>query len=146
MTPFTDEYFMKKAIAQAHLAFDSEEIPVGCVITCDNKIIAQTHNLTETLTDVTAHAEIQAITAASNTLGGKYLNECVVYITLEPCTMCAGALAWAQIGKIVYGAQDQKRGYSILAPSVLHPKTNVVSGVMQEECAQLIKDFFASKR
>lgn len=141
-----DQYFMRQALNEAKKAFDEDEIPVGCVVVCNDKIIARTHNLTETLTDVTAHAEMQAITAAANYLGGKYLMDCILYVTVEPCTMCAGALAWAQIGKIVYGASDEKRGYSSYTSNVLHPKTEVVHGVLAYECADLMKQFFAAKR
>ena len=144
--PFDDYYFMKKAFAEAMQAFEEDEIPVGAVIVSKGKIIARAHNLTETLTDVTAHAEMQAITAASNLLGGKYLNDCTLYVTLEPCAMCAGALAWAQIGKIVYGASDEKRGYKKLAPNALHPKTEVIAGVLGTECGELVQEFFKQKR
>jgi tRNA(adenine34) deaminase len=143
---FSHEYFMQQALVEARKAFDKEEVPVGAIIVADNIIIARSHNLTETLNDVTAHAEIQAITAASEYLGGKYLDKCSLYVTLEPCTMCAGALYWAQLGTLVYGATDEKRGYSLLQSSVLHPKTTVISGVFQNEATQLMKDFFAQKR
>lgn len=143
---FSDEYFMKKALEEAKTAFEEGEVPVGCVIVCQNKIIARAHNMTEKLNDVTAHAEMQAITAATNTLGGKYLNDCVLYVTLEPCTMCAGALSWSQIGKVVYGAPDLKKGYTVFAPNILHPKTEVVNGILENESAQLIKLFFQLKR
>jgi tRNA(adenine34) deaminase len=144
--PFTDEYFMKKAFAEAVLAFEKGEVPVGAVVVCNQKIIARAHNLTETLNDVTAHAEMQAITAAANTLGGKYLNDCTLYVTLEPCVMCAGALGWAQIGKIVFGATDEKRGFRKFAANSLHPKTEVTTGVLETECAELIQEFFRQKR
>ena len=144
--PFNDEYFMKKAFAEALQAFEKDEIPVGAVVVSKGKIIARAHNLTETLTDVTAHAEMQAITAASNLLGGKYLTDCILYVTLEPCVMCAGALAWSQIGKIVYGASDEKRGYQKLAAKAVHPKTEVVGGVLAAECGELIQEFFKAKR
>jgi len=144
--PFTDEYFMKKAFAEAVLAFEKGEVPVGAVVVCNQKIIARAHNLTETLNDVTAHAEMQAITAAANTLGGKYLNDCTLYVTLEPCVMCAGALGWAQIGKIVFGASDEKRGFRKFAANSLHPKTEVNGGVLETECAELIQEFFRQKR
>ena len=144
--PFNDEYFMKKAFAEALRAFDEGEIPVGAVVVAKGKIIARAHNLTETLNDVTAHAEMQAITAASNHLGGKYLNDCTLYITLEPCTMCAGALGWSQIGKIVYGAGDEKRGFKKFAPKTLHPKTELVGGVLEIESAELLQEFFKQKR
>jgi tRNA(adenine34) deaminase len=144
--PFNDEYFMKKAFAEALQAFDKGEVPVGAVVVAGQKIIARAHNLTETLNDVTAHAEMQAITAAANMLGGKYLNDCVLYITLEPCVMCAGALGWSQIGKIVYGASDEKRGFKRFAPKSLHPKTEIVGGVMEVECTELLQEFFKQKR
>ncbi|MGL2987446.1 nucleoside deaminase [Flavobacterium sp. RSSA_27] len=143
--PFTDEYFMKKALQEAEMAFDKGEIPVGAVIVVADKVIARTHNLTELLNDVTAHAEIQAITAAANFLGGKYLKDCTLYVTLEPCQMCAGALYWSQIAKIVFGASDTHRGYEKLGTQ-LHPKTTVVRGVLAEEAADLMKRFFAEKR
>ena len=143
---FDDSYFMKQALSEAQKAFEENEIPVGAVVVCDNRVIARAHNLTETLTDVTAHAEMQAITAAANVLGGKYLTECTIYITLEPCPMCAGALGWAQIARIVYGASDEKRGFSRYAPHVIHPKTRVDKGVLADECASLIKRFFEKKR
>lgn len=146
MEPFNDEYFMQRAIAEAKLANAEGEIPVGVVVVSQNRIIARSHNLTETLNDVTAHAEMQAITAAANLLGGKYLNDCTLYVTLEPCVMCAGALAWAQIGKIVYGASDDKRGFRKFAPNALHPKTEIISGVLEAECSKLITDFFRGKR
>ncbi len=142
---FTDEYFMKKAYQEAQLAFEKGEIPVGALIVIDNKVIARSHNLTELLHDVTAHAEMQSITAAANYLGGKYLKGCTLYVTLEPCQMCAGALYWSQISKIVFGARDEQRGYLTLGTQ-LHPKTEVVQGVLAEECAQLMKDFFGSRR
>ena len=144
--PFNDEYFMKKAFAEALLAFEKGEVPVGAVVVADQKIIARAHNLTETLNDVTAHAEMQAITAAANLLGGKYLNDCTLYITLEPCVMCAGALGWSQIGKIVFAASDDKRGYKKFASKALHPKTEVVGGVLETECSELLQEFFKSKR
>lgn len=142
---FTDEYFMKKAFQEAQAAFERDEIPVGAVIVVDNRVIAKTHNLTEMLTDVTAHAEMQAITAAAGFLGGKYLTGCTLYVTLEPCQMCAGALYWSQITKVVYGAADEKRGYRAMGGK-LHPKTIVVSGVMEKECGELVKEFFKKKR
>jgi tRNA(adenine34) deaminase len=144
--PFSDEYFMKKAFAEAVQAFDEGEIPVGAVVVASNKIIARAHNLTETLNDVTAHAEMQAITAAANLLGGKYLNDCTLYVTLEPCTMCAGALGLAQTGRIVYGASDPKRGFRKFAPHALHPKTEIVGGVLETECGELLQEFFKNKR
>jgi tRNA(adenine34) deaminase len=143
--PFSDEYFMKKALQEAELAFEKGEIPVGALIVVDNKIIARTHNLTELLNDVTAHAEMQAITSAANFLGGKYLTGCTLYVTLEPCQMCAGALYWSQISKIVFGASDENRGFEKMGTQ-LHPKTTVVRGVMAEEAANLMKSFFAGKR
>jgi len=146
MQPFDDVYFMKRAFQEARLAYEKGEVPVGAVVVANNRIIARSHNLTETLTDVTAHAEMQAITAAANLLGGKYLNECTLYVTLEPCVMCAGALGWAQLGKLVYGAKDEKRGFSKFAPKGLHSKTEVVSGVMAEDCADLMTAFFQERR
>ncbi|WP_026711120.1 nucleoside deaminase [Flavobacterium filum] len=143
--PFNDTYFMKKALQEAETAFEKGEIPVGAVIVVDNKIIARTHNLTELLHDVTAHAEMQAITSAANYLGGKYLKGCTLYVTLEPCQMCAGALYWSQISKIVFGARDEQRGF-IKMGTQLHPKTEVVSGVLANEAADLMVRFFASKR
>lgn len=142
----TDEFFMKQAIAEAHKALDASEIPIGAVIVANNKIIARGHNLTETLGDPTAHAEMQAFTAATEFLGGKYLNDCTLYVTLEPCVMCAGASYWAQIGRIVYGASDAKRGYKSIGNQILHPKTEVVFGIMENECANLLIEFFKDKR
>lgn len=142
---FTDEYFMKKALVEAHLAFDKGEVPVGAIVVIDNKVIARSHNLTELLNDVTAHAEMQAITSAANFLGGKYLKNCTLYVTLEPCQMCAGALYWSQISKIVYGASDESRGFSKLGTQV-HPKTEIVKGVLENECALLMRAFFRIKR
>jgi tRNA(adenine34) deaminase len=144
--PFSDEYFMKKAFSEAVLAFEKGEVPVGAVVIGNQKIIARAHNLTETLNDVTAHAEMQVITAAANLLGGKYLNDCILYVTLEPCVMCAGALGWSQIGKIVYGATDEKRGFKKFAAKALHPKTEVIGGVLETECAELLQEFFRTKR
>lgn len=141
-----DVYYMKQALMEAEKASGRGEVPVGAVVVCRDRIIASTHNLTETLNDVTAHAEMQAITAAANSLGGKYLTDCTLYVTVEPCVMCAGAIAWAQTGRLVFGADDDKRGYQRYAPQALHPKTEVVKGVMAEECAQLMKDFFRRKR
>jgi tRNA(adenine34) deaminase len=143
--PFTDEYFMKKALQEAETAFEKGEIPVGAIIVIDNKVIARSHNLTELLHDVTAHAEMQTITAAANFLGGKYLKNCTLYVTLEPCQMCAGALYWSQISKIVFGASDEKRGYQKMGTQ-LHPKTTVVTGVLSNECGDLMQRFFTSKR
>ena len=145
LNPFTDEYFMKKALQEAEIAFDKGEIPVGAIIVIDNKIIARGHNLTEMLHDVTAHAEMQTITAAANFLGGKYLLGCTLYVTLEPCQMCAGALYWSQISKIVFGASDENRGFEKMGTQ-LHPKTTVVRGVLAEEAAGLMKRFFVKKR
>lgn len=142
---FTDEYFMKKALQEAEMAFDKGEIPVGAVIVVNNTIIARSHNLTEMLHDVTAHAEMQSITAAANFLGGKYLKDCTLYVTLEPCQMCAGALYWSQITKIVFGARDEQRGFMVMGTK-LHPKTAVVFGVMANEAADLMKRFFVSRR
>lgn len=143
---YDDNYFMKLAIKEARFAFEEGEIPVGAIVVCENRVIARAHNLTEKLNDVTSHAEMQAITAAAFVLGGKYLDECTMYVTVEPCSMCAGALAWAQIKKLVYGAKDEKRGYSKFFPSLLHPKTEVVSNLMAEEAAGLMKSFFELKR
>lgn len=143
---FDDSMFMRQAFNEAQIALDEGEIPVGAVVVANNRIIARAHNLTEKLTDVTAHAEMQAITSAADFLGGKYLNDCTLYVTLEPCVMCAGALAWSQIGKVVYGASDDKRGFARLTERVMHPKTEIVSGVMAEECAQIVTDFFKKKR
>lgn len=137
---------MRKALAEAQQAFDEGEIPIGAVIVCQDRVIARAHNLTETLHDVTAHAEMQAITAAANELGGKYLTGCTLYVTVEPCTMCAGALAWSQISRIVYGAEDEKRGYQLYAPHALHPKATITKGILEEECRALIQDFFKNKR
>jgi tRNA(adenine34) deaminase len=142
---FTHEYFMKKALNEAHLAFEKGEIPVGVVVVINDKVIARGHNLTEMLTDVTAHAEMQAITAAANFLGGKYLTGCTLYVTLEPCQMCAGALYWSQVSKVVYGAADDHRGYRATGGR-LHPKTEVVTGIMAEECGALMKVFFKQRR
>ncbi len=141
----SDTYFMQKALQEAQIAFEQGEVPVGAVITIGERIIAKAHNLTEKLTDVTAHAEMQAITAASEYLGGKYLMDCTLYVTLEPCVMCAGALYWSQIGKVVYGAMDSKRGYHLFG-NLLHPKTQVVQGVLEEPCSQIVKDFFLQRR
>ena len=141
-----DTYFMKKAMEEAETAFREDEIPVGAVIVCQGSIIARAHNLTETLSDVTAHAEMQAITSAANHLGGKYLDDCTLYVTLEPCPMCAGAIGWAHIGRLVYGASGPKHGYSVFAPSVLHPRTEVVTGILDEESSSLLRRFFKNKR
>ena len=142
----TDEQYMLRALEQAQMAADRDEVPVGVVVVCQDRIIARGHNLTETLNDVTAHAEMQAVTAAANALGGKYLSDCTLYVTVEHCVMCAGALAWAQVGRIVYGASDPKRGYSVYAPEALHPRTQVTAGVLAEECGELMRQFFKSKR
>ncbi len=143
---FSDEYFMKKALDEAQIAFDKGEIPVGAVVVCNNKIVAKAHNLVETLNDVTAHSEILAISSAAEYLGGKYLPECTIYITLEPCVMCSGALQWAQIGRVVYGAKDETRGYNKNAPNALHKKTKITSGILEEGCSNILKEFFAKKR
>jgi len=143
---FTDEYFMKEALKEAKKALDADEVPIGAVIVSNNKIIARGHNLTESLNDPTAHAEMQAFTSATDHLGGKYLNNCTLYVTLEPCVMCAGASYWSQIGRIVFGASDSKRGYQSVANSILHPKTNVLSGILENECSNILIDFFKSKR
>lgn len=137
---------MKEALKEARKAFDLDEVPVGVVIVANNKIIARGHNLTERLNDVTAHAEMQTITAAANAIGGKYLIDCTIYVTLEPCVMCAGALAWGQVSRLVYGAKDSKRGYNTLQGNILHPKTEVITGILSAECEKLMKDFFAQKR
>ena len=141
-----DERFMRMALAEARQAYEAGEIPIGAVVVCRDRPIARAHNLTETLNDVTAHAEMQAITAAANTLGGKYLTDCTLYVTVEPCTMCAGAIGWAQIPRIVYGTADPKRGFHDIAPKALHPKATVTTGVLEEECRRLMQEFFAAKR
>lgn len=141
-----DTYYMKQALMEAEKAAGQGEVPVGAVVVCRDRIIARAHNLTETLNDVTAHAEMQAITAAANYLGGKYLSDCTLYVTVEPCVMCAGAIAWSQMGKLVFGASDEKRGYQRYAPQALHPKTVVSQGVMADECAALMKVFFKNRR
>ena len=141
-----DEKYMRLALEEAKMAFNEEEVPVGAVIVAGDRVVGRGHNLVETLTDVTAHAEIQAITAASSTIGGKYLNDCTLYVTVEPCPMCAGALAWSQIGRIVYGVSDPKRGFSTISDNMLHPRTVVTSGVLAEECERLMIDFFAKLR
>lgn len=145
-TATDDVRYMKMALAEAEQAYAEGEVPVGAVVVCKGRVIARAHNLTETLTDVTAHAEMQAVTAAANYLGGKYLNDCALYVTVEPCVMCAGALGWAQLGRLVYGAADEKRGYRRYAPQALHPKAEVMEGVMAEECAELMKRFFSERR
>lgn len=141
-----DERFMRMALDEARMAMEQDEIPVGAVVVANEQVIGRGHNLTETLRDVTAHAEMQAITAGAETLGGKYLTGCTLYVTVEPCVMCAGAIGWSQLGRLVYGASDEKRGFKRFAPEALHPKTVVVSGVMEEECAELMKAFFKKKR
>lgn len=141
-----DLFYMSKALEQARIALDADEIPIGAIIVCGDRIIARASNLTEALNDVTAHAEMQAITSAANLLGGKYLKGCTLYVTVEPCVMCAGALGWSQIDRVVYGAPDTKRGYALYAPHAFHPKTRVTAGVMEDECRQLMQDFFKAKR
>ena len=141
-----DEYYMQRALDEARMAFNEGEIPIGAVVVCRDRIIARAHNLTETLTDVTAHAEMQVITAAANMLGGKYLTDCTLYVTVEPCVMCAGAIGWAQIPRIVYGCKDEKRGYELYAPRAMHPRSTTVGGILEEECRQLMQDFFKSRR
>lgn len=142
----TDEYYMRQALQEAHKALSAEEVPIGAVIVCRGQIIARGHNLTERLHDVTAHAEMQAITAATEYLGGKYLTDCTIYVTVEPCIMCAGALGWSQISRVVYGATDEKRGFRRFAPQALHPRCEVVSGVLEDECSNLMKSFFQRRR
>lgn len=146
LTVYSDDYFMKQALREAKVAYEEGEVPIGAVVVCGNQIIARAHNKTEHLKDVTAHAEIMALTAASDYLGSKYLNECTLYVTLEPCIMCAGALSWAQLGKIVYGASDDKAGFMRYGKELLHPKTKVEFGIMFDECSTLLKRFFAAKR
>lgn len=141
-----DDHLMAKAVAEAQIALEAGEVPIGAVIVCNDRVIARAHNLTETLCDVTAHAEMQAITAAANMLGGKYLTDCTLYVTVEPCPMCAGAIGWAQIKRIVYGARDEKRGFEKYAPGVLHPKSTVTGGVLEEECKDLMQNFFKARR
>lgn len=140
------EFFMRQALNEAREAYDKGEIPVGAVVVWNDRIIARAHNMTETLHDVTAHAEMQAITAAANVMGGKYLKDCTLVVTLEPCIMCAGALGWSQISRVVYGASDPKRGYTIFSPNALHPKTEIVSGILAEEALELMQSFFAARR
>ncbi|PJJ64360.1 nucleoside deaminase [Chryseobacterium geocarposphaerae] len=142
---FTDEYYMKMALQEAEIALEKNEVPIGCVIVSNNRVIARAHNLTETLNDVTAHAEMQAITSAANFLGGKYLKDCTLYVTLEPCVMCSGALSWSQISKVVIGARDEHRGF-INKHLSLHPKTEIITGIMENECSSIVKEFFKSKR
>lgn len=141
-----DERYMRMALEEAHLAYEAGEIPIGAVVVCKDRVVSRAHNLTETLCDVTAHAEMQAITSAANTLGGKYLTDCTLYVTVEPCTMCAGAIGWAQIPRIVYGAADEKRGFHEYAPKAMHPKATITEGVLEEECRLLMQDFFKSRR
>lgn len=138
--------FMSEALKEAHKALERDEVPIGAVVVIGGRVIARAHNLTEALSDPTAHAEMQAITSATNAYGGKYLNEATVYVTLEPCPMCAAALNWAQVKRVVYGAPDSKRGFSLFSPSLLHPKCEVIAGVMEQECSSLVSDFFKSKR
>lgn len=146
-TSATDDIrYMRMALDEANKAYQQGEVPVGAVVVCQGRVIARAHNLTETLTDVTAHAEMQAVTSAANFLGGKYLNDCTLYVTLEPCIMCAGALGWAQLKRLVYGAADDKRGFYRYAPQALHPKTEVVTGVLADECSELMKSFFSQRR
>lgn len=145
-SPNNDERYMQLALAEARKAYAMGEVPVGCVIVADGQIVGRGHNLTETLDDVTAHAEMQAITAAASTLGGKYLTQCTLYVTVEPCVMCAGAIGWAQVKRVVYGATDEKRGFSVFAPKAFHPKCTVLSGVLEDECRELMRSFFSQKR
>ena len=142
----TDERLMREALRLAHEAGERGEVPIGAVVVCEGRVLARCHNLTETLTDVTAHAEMQAITAAASALGGKYLTGCTLYVTIEPCPMCAGALGWAQVSRVVYGASDPKRGYRRFAPGVLHPRTEVTAGLLEDDCAALMRRFFATRR
>jgi tRNA(adenine34) deaminase len=141
-----DELYMRKALQEAELAYEEGEIPIGAVIVCQDRVISRAHNLTETLHDVTAHAEMQAITAAANQLGGKYLKDCTLYVTVEPCVMCAGALGWSQMSRVVYGASDEKRGYEKYAPHAMHPKCEITRGVLEEECRTLMQRFFQERR
>ena len=141
-----DEGYMRKALLEAQRAYDEGEIPVGAVVVCQDRVIARAHNLTETLHDVTAHAEMQAITQAANELGGKYLTDCTLYVTVEPCVMCAGALGWSQLSRVVYGCSDEKRGYTAFAPRALHPRCTVTNGILEEDCRQLMQEFFKVKR
>jgi len=143
---FSDEFFMREALKEAQKAFEKGEVPVGAVVVCNNSIIARAHNLTETLNDVTAHAEMQAFTSASDFMGAKYLPDCILYVTIEPCVMCAGASYWTQITKLVYGAGDPKKGFSVLGKNILHPSTEVISGILENECGDLMRTFFKSKR
>ena len=141
-----DEKYMREALREARMAGDGDEVPIGAVVVCRGRIIARGHNMTERLHDPTAHAEMIALTAATEALGGKYLDECTLYVTVEPCPMCAAALCWAQLGRLVYGAPDPRRGYSLFSPSLLHPRTEVASGLLADECSTLVKDYFKSKR
>jgi tRNA(adenine34) deaminase len=141
-----DILFMKEALKEAHKALEKDEVPIGAVVVCAGKVIARAYNLTETLNDATAHAEMQAITMATSTIGGKYLDKCTLYVTVEPCPMCAAALAWSQVKRVVFGAPDSKRGYSKFTPSLMHPKTEIVSGVLAEECGEIVSEFFRNKR
>lgn len=141
-----DILFMKEALKEAHKALEKDEVPIGAVVVCAGKVIARAYNLTETLNDATAHAEMQAITMATSTIGGKYLDKCTLYVTVEPCPMCAAALAWSQIKRVVYGAPDSKRGYSKFTPSLMHPKTEITNGILAEECSKIVTDFFKAKR
>ena len=141
-----DILFMKEALKEAHKALEKDEVPIGAVVVCAGKVIARAYNLTETLNDATAHAEMQAITMATSTIGGKYLDKCTLYVTVEPCPMCAAALAWSQVKRVVYGAPDEKRGYSKFTPSLMHPKTEITSGILAEECSKIVTDFFRAKR
>jgi len=146
INPFNDNYFMKEALKEAAKAYEKDEVPVGAVIVCNRQVIARAHNYTETLNDVTAHAEMQAFTSAADYLGGKYLNECTLYVTLEPCVMCGGAAYWTRIKKIVFGASDIKRGFSLLNKNILHGKTEIIKGVLEKDCSKILKDFFQKKR
>ena len=146
INPFTDEYFMMEALKEAEKAMYIDEVPVGAVVVCDNQIIARAHNYTEALNDVTAHAEMQAFTSAADFLGGKYLEECTLYVTLEPCVMCAGASYWTHLKKIVFGASDEKRGFSSINQTIIHPRTEVLKGILEKECVKLLRDFFKKKR
>ena len=142
----TDERFMRMAMAEAEVALEKGEVPIGAVVVCKGRVIARAHNLTETLTDVTAHAEMQAVTMAANQLGGKYLTDCTLYVTVEPCVMCAGALGWAQLPRVVYGCRDEKRGFLRFAPQALHPKATITGGILEQECRRMVTDFFKQKR
>ena len=146
INPFTDEYFMREALKEANKAYDNDEVPVGAVIVCENQIIARAHNFTERLNDVTAHAEMQVFTSASDFLGGKYLDECDLYVTLEPCVMCSGASYWTRLRKVVYGAPDTKRGFSIIKENIFHPKTEILGGILEKECSEILSQFFVDKR